>query len=457
MIKKKNIYNIFYLFLLSHLIIWTLIPSISNVNLPLDTIEALAWGSNLDWGFNKHPPLSAFVVEVFYQIFGNQDWVFYFLSQVFVIITFFIIFKFSSEFFKSEKLAILSVLLLEGIFFYNYTTPEFNVNVCQLPFWALSVYYSWKCVNSENSKDYILLGLVIGLGILSKYLFLYLIISLKLFFVYLINKKIKKLTFNLFIPGFVALIVILPHIFWLFENNYSTITYGLQRTGGVGSFFDHISLPIIFLIKQLTLLIPFLLMSFFLIKKFKYNINFKDTKLVFLLFMTVVPIILVLATSLLLGVKIRTMWMTPFYLFFGMLIIYLSKGNLFNKISSKFLTIFIFFFLLSPMTYLGISLTDNTKRTDYPGKEIARLVQNKWDSNFNNEIKVVVGDEWFAGNLSYHLTSRPKWQQSLKNKASKLNIYDGVVYTGNPKVLKKICPGVFGEIKPVGYCMIGAK
>ena len=44
------------------------------------------------------------------------------------------------------------------------------------------------------------------------------------------------------------------------------------------------------------------------------------------------------------------------------------------------------------MTYLGISLTDNTKRTDYPGKEIARLVQNKWDSNFNNEIKVVVGD-----------------------------------------------------------------
>ena len=41
-------------------------------NLPLDTIEALAWGSNLDWGFNKHPPLSAFMVEMFYQFFGNK-------------------------------------------------------------------------------------------------------------------------------------------------------------------------------------------------------------------------------------------------------------------------------------------------------------------------------------------------------------------------------------------------
>ena len=28
---------------------------------------------------------------------------------------------------------------------------------------------------------------------------------------------------------------------------------------------------------------------------------------------------------------------------------------------------------------------------------------------------------------------------------------------GNPKILKKICPGVFGKISPVGYCMIGKR
>ena len=33
----------------------------------------------------------------------------------------------------------------------------------------------------------------------------------------------------------------------------------------------------------------------------------------------------------------------------------------------------------------------------------------------------------------------------------------GVIYTGNPRILKKICPGVFGTIRPVGYCMIGKK
>ena len=72
-INKNNIINFFYFFLTIHLIIWTLIPTLTNNNLPLDTIEALAWGSNLDWGLNKHPPMSAFLVEIFYQIFGKND------------------------------------------------------------------------------------------------------------------------------------------------------------------------------------------------------------------------------------------------------------------------------------------------------------------------------------------------------------------------------------------------
>ena len=139
MILKKNITKVFYLFIFLHLFLWTLIPSLSNSNLPLDTIEALAWGSNLDWGFNKHPPFSAFAVELFYQIFGSNDWAYYLLSQIFVVTAFIIIFNFANEFFNNFNFAFLSVILLEGIFFYNYTTPEFNVNISQLPFWALAV------------------------------------------------------------------------------------------------------------------------------------------------------------------------------------------------------------------------------------------------------------------------------------------------------------------------------
>ena len=168
--NERNIKNLFYIFITTHLLVWTLVPSITNNNLPLDTIEALAWGSNLDWGFNKHPPLSAFVVEIFYRIFGNQDWTYYLLSQIFVVISFFVVWKFSEEFFNNKTCSLLSVLLLEGIYFYNFTAPEFNVNVCQLPFWALSVLYAWKGFKNNKSNDWLLFGLYAALGILSKYL-----------------------------------------------------------------------------------------------------------------------------------------------------------------------------------------------------------------------------------------------------------------------------------------------
>ena len=171
-VKKIKINKTLIYFLLVHLTIWTLVPSISNTNLPLDTIEALAWGSNLDWGYSKHPPLSAWFIEVFYQIFGNQDWAYYFLSQLFVVFSFFIVWKFSEDFLKNKIYSLLSVLLLEGIYFYNFTTPEFNVYVCQLPFRALAVYFCWKGLKNNDATNWLLFGLFAALGFLSHYLFL---------------------------------------------------------------------------------------------------------------------------------------------------------------------------------------------------------------------------------------------------------------------------------------------
>ncbi len=457
MILKKNINKAFYLFLFSHFILWTLIPSFSNVNLPLDTIEALAWGSNLDWGFDKHPPLSAFSVELFYYLFGSNDWAYYFLSQIFVVIAFYFVWKFTYLILDDKIHSLTAVLMLSGIYFYNFTTPEFNVNVSQLPFWAMSVYFFWKGLNFNKRIDWILFGIFSALGFLSKYLFIYILLSLFIFFVCNLKKYRKSLK-NYFLSIFISIILITPHFIWLIDNNFVTIFYGLNRSGMADyNLINHIKNPATFVFKQLIILIPFFLMVFIMINKSKAKINLKDKKTSFLLFINLIPILLILLTSLLSGAEIRTMWMTPFYLFLGTLFLMIFKNSFEFKKNKKFYYIFLFYFILSPSLYLSVSLIDETKRTDYPGKEISRLVQNKWDDNFYNEIKIVVGDEWFAGNLSYHLYSRPTWINDLKNKTANITEDQGVIYTGNPKILKKICPGVFGTIKPVGYCMIGKR
>jgi len=457
MIAKKNITKVLFIFLFFHLFIWTLIPSIFNNNLPLDTIEALAWGSNLDWGFNKHPPLSAFAVEVFYNIFGAQDWTYYLLSQIFVIIAFFYVWKFSNEIFKDKIYSLLSVLTLIGIYFYNFTTPEFNVNVAQMPFWALTVYFFWKGLNSNSKINWVLFGVFSALGFLSKYLFIYILFSIFIYFI-LNLRQYKKFITSYLLSVVVSIFILIPHFIWLFQNNFITIFYGLNRSSLKDTtWINHLENPLVFFIKQIIILIPFLLIVSIILKKIKFKVSLKNKKTLFVISISLIPIALMFITSIIFGAKIRTMWMTPFYLFFGTLFIEIFRKNINFKRIKLFYGVLLFIFILSPSIYLGISIYDKNKRTDFPGKEIARLVQNKWNDNFINEIKIVIGDEWFAGNLSYHLESRPAWFNDLKNKATQVKDDQGVIYVGNSKILKKICPGVFGTINPVGYCMIGKR
>jgi 4-amino-4-deoxy-L-arabinose transferase-like glycosyltransferase len=255
-------------------------------------------------------------------------------------------------------------------------------------------------------------------GFLSKYLFLYLLVSIDLLFIYLIFiKRERKFDFKYLITVEVFLIVLVPHLIWLNNNEFITITYGLARTGlEQSSLIDHIKFPLIFLIKQVGLLIPFLILVWLLIKKIKFKFDLKDKKLLFLLAINILPILLMFLTSVVTGSKIRTMWMTPFYLFFGTLFIYLFQAQINIKKLKPFVIGFIFLFFLSPILYAYVSISKDDKRTDYPGKEIAIKTQYAWDQQFKSKIDVVYGNEWNAGNLSYHLKSRPVWEGFIERE-----------------------------------------
>ena len=113
-----------------------------------------------------------------------------------------------------------------------------------------------------------------------------------------------------------------------------------------------------------------------------------------------------------------------FLFIFGVLLVYIfqSKINL-NKLKN-FVSVFLILFIVSPFTYAYISITEVDKRTDYKGKEISQKIELEWNKNFIEPINIVLGDEWSAGNLSYHLNSRPVWGGFIKDsKLDKLNIY----------------------------------
>ena len=60
----------------------------------------------------------------------------------------------------------------------------------------------------------------------------------------------------------VFLVALVPHFIWLTNNEFITITYGLARTGlEQSSFINHIQYSLIFIGKQIGILIPFFIVN----------------------------------------------------------------------------------------------------------------------------------------------------------------------------------------------------
>ena len=87
-----------------------------------------------------------------------------------------------------------------------------------------------------------------GLGFLSKYLFLYLILGIKFLFIYLIIKKKKIKSFNFLLVGPSRFNNNFSALNLAFENDFITLNYGFQRTGlEQNDFSDHLIFPFFFI------------------------------------------------------------------------------------------------------------------------------------------------------------------------------------------------------------------
>jgi len=407
MIKPVKEKKIFYLLCLYHLIIWTILPYFSNKNLPLDVIEALAWGQDFDLGYNKHPPLSAWIPGLLFKIFGNKDWIYYLLSQVFILISFIFLWKLSSFFLSKKSHILLSILAIEGIAFYTFDTPQFNVNICQIPLWIGTIYFFFKSIKDNKITDWIFLGVFAALGFLTKYIFVYLLISLFFYLIFILTKK-KKINFKFLYALLIFFLITAPHFKWLMQNDFTTLYYALKR-GGLNEFniYNHLLNPIKFLINQITILLPFLLLIYFLIKKIKIRLPLNNEKFIFLLFSFLLPFLLILITSIITGSRIRTMWMIPFYSLIGIFFIFLYQDQINFKKIKNFIILLIIFLIVSPILYSLRSIYSDS-RTSYEGRKIASQIEREWKTISKDKISNVGFSEWYAGNLSYQLSNRPK-------------------------------------------------
>ncbi len=397
MLSNKN----FYIFLLCHLIIWTLLPIIFRANLPMDSAEALVWGFIGEWGTNKHPPLSGFMANLIYQASCRPESL-YVLSQLFVIGGLFYIYKLAKLFLPQTK-AILAAAVLEGAAYYNLVTPEYNVNIIALMLWPAAVYYFVCGIRRNKLVDWLLFGLFAGLNILNKYVSGILLICLGLYLVLPKEGRTRLTSWKVWIGAGVAFALIAPHLWWLEAHDWFVIDYFLGRSGEgkVLPFgLAHLVYPFKFLASQaMTGALALLILIGARYKSGKDNIKISaaDNRLIF--YAGVLPLLLMALISLILGIKLKSMWGSPTLYMLGICFMVWKPFKVEKTAKKMFAACYGAMILFACAFALQASLTTSAKFKLNAADFTQKLEADK--------AAYVGGSVWLASTLSAYAPTHP--------------------------------------------------
>src|SRR5690606_28398307 len=120
------------------------------------------------WGYPKHPPLSSWIAEAAMVLTGNTVWVFFLLSQLSIAISFICVWKLGRQI-MDERKAFMAAIILECIYYYNYTSPEFNPNVLMIPLWSALILALWHALHSGKLRYWCAVGVLSAMAMLAKY------------------------------------------------------------------------------------------------------------------------------------------------------------------------------------------------------------------------------------------------------------------------------------------------
>ncbi|HEX9789947.1 MAG TPA: glycosyltransferase family 39 protein [Kiloniellales bacterium] len=407
---------VFWGFVGLHVAAWTLLPALADPNLPLDVIEILSWGHEWQFGYAKHPPLTPWLAELFAALgtlFGGgaAGWPLYLLSQVCVGVAFWAMWRLARDMLDPVP-ALLSVLLLEGIYYHNFTSPEFNANVVLLPFWALAILAFHRALRDGAWQAWAGWGLAAGLGLLGKYYTAVLLVPMAALMLATPAYRRQIMRPGPYVGLAVLAAVLLPHIGWLTGNDFPSFSYAVHRAGGGSrAWSDHVVYPLRFLVGQAPILLPALAILIALGRP-RRDGGLSTEASRFLLFVGFGPLLVTMLLSAIAGFKVRSMWGTPLFLSSGLMLIGWFAPRITAHGLRRFAWAWSGIFALALAAYLGTVVLrplfyDTGKRTHFPGRPLAAAVTAAWHERFGTPLPVVVGDPWPAGNVAFYSVDRP--------------------------------------------------
>jgi 4-amino-4-deoxy-L-arabinose transferase-like glycosyltransferase len=396
-----------------HVAVWTALPALFYLNLPLDLIEALTYGREWQLGYDKLPPLPWWLVEIAYRLVGH-DIAYYALAEIAVLAAFAIVWM-TARPLAGALGALAAILILDGLHYFNYTAAKFNHDVLQLPFWALAGFAFHRALRGGGLRHWIVLGLALGLSLWAKYFVVVLAAPLALFL--LIDRDARKslMTPGPYVAAVVALMVAAPHLLWLVNNDFLPFKYAEARATPSRGLLDHILHPLEFAAAQFGFLLPALFIAHPLFWPREAGVapatDSFDRRILTLLAFG--PMATVLALSAITGRGTVALWGYPLWIFLGPWLVVVAPRAIERLRLARLVLAWAIVFAGFAIAFIGNyavlpSYDERYRAVLYPGEKLGAEVSQRFRAATGRPLVYVVGEMWTGGNIGHYAPEHPR-------------------------------------------------
>jgi 4-amino-4-deoxy-L-arabinose transferase-like glycosyltransferase len=205
------------------------IIQVGLIPIDLEEVYYLSWSDKLDWGYFSKPPMIAWLLGLFSQLFGESPLAIKSVSVILHTAAAYWIYVLAVRLYN-PLIAGWSALVFQLLPVIGLVSLFSTTDAPLMLFWVATLWAFHHAVETNAWRWWLLTGLCAGLGLLSKYTMGVLAVGLLL---YLLLEGRYRLLFSarLWLGIGVALLVWSPNLYWLVQNDFITLSHTRHISG----------------------------------------------------------------------------------------------------------------------------------------------------------------------------------------------------------------------------------
>jgi hypothetical protein len=217
----------------------------------------------------------------------------------------------------------------------------------------------------------------------------------------------------------VAAVVAAPNLIWLVTHDFQPLHYAQERMSEQLSVAGRFAEIASFLAAQLGILLVMLLLTIWLARRPTHDVSMNRQKfsvqaspVVFLFAATAIPLLGSLAVPLIGARPLRDMWAMMMFTPLALGLVCWRPAMFASLYQRRWLAAWMVLQGLLLAVYAGnvfykTEVRHSLTRANFPGPELARLIEADWQQKTGAPLRYVVGSTWAAGNVAFYANSTP--------------------------------------------------